>query len=509
MRFVKKCIGNMQIHNSGINTPQHLPDPNSGIGPLLPSMSTDEGEDSRQPMVNPELVPPSSQGIYAQGGQEFSESSISTVVDRCNAAMIPLFLSGANLGDAECLRRLGQCYEKGTGVPKDVKQAFLFLYAAAERNSASAMYDLAKLYLKGDGVDIDYEKAFFWFWKAAQAGFVPTMAYVAAGYQSGIGVPIDQNRTLQKETVLKESTLELKTAEVILCAVKTHNLAAMIILSMSDQSGYIRNKETFLSVKRNLQDFALTGLRQIEALGVHFLVGSGVEKDPVKAFILFSAGAELGDAKCMNALGCCYFNATGVEKNFRKAIELFTKSANESYPTAQCNLAYCYQHKFGGTVRTRLRAAKRLQNSAAQAKYTPGMNQVGLACLFGLGESRCTVNQRSKKRLQKGFGSFQTGAQAGDPSCMHNLASCYKFGLAVERNPEQAAEWYKKAAAQDNARLSQLPLQTDQLLPGVCYRFTEADINPAPTSKKSRGPISFLDLTATISSRVTHSTARP
>ena len=118
---------------------------------------------------------------------------------------------------------------------------------------------------------------------------------------------------------------------------------------------------------------------------------------------------------------------------------------------------------------------------AAHSHYPPAMNLLGLSCLFGKGKSRLSVYQRPKARLQNAFDWFQQGAEAGDSSSMHNLGSCYYFGVGVEQNLQKATELYSKAADRDRAKLDQLFLPTDQLIPGVRYRFTEEDLEAWPS----------------------------
>ena len=60
----------------------------------------------------------------------------------------------AELGFAPAQYRIGNFYEKGIGVERDVKKAKTWYQLAAEQGNASAMHNLAVLFAMGaDGVD--------------------------------------------------------------------------------------------------------------------------------------------------------------------------------------------------------------------------------------------------------------------------------------------------------------------------------------------------------------------
>jgi TPR repeat protein len=80
------------------------------------------------------------------------------------------FRRGAELGDADCMANLGECYNRGVGVEQDFAQAVRWFRQAAELGSDTGMFNLAVTYFWGDGVGEDRAKAYAWMRKAADAG---------------------------------------------------------------------------------------------------------------------------------------------------------------------------------------------------------------------------------------------------------------------------------------------------------------------------------------------------
>ncbi|MCR5456089.1 MAG: hypothetical protein K6F33_13990 [Bacteroidales bacterium] len=74
------------------------------------------------------------------------------------------------------------------------------------------------------------------------------------------------------------------------------------------------------------------------AVGNHYLLGHGVEKDYNQPVEWYSKAAEQGNADAQNNLGVCYENGLGVNINYAKAIDLYTKAAEQGIEIAERNL---------------------------------------------------------------------------------------------------------------------------------------------------------------------------
>ncbi|MBT3789840.1 MAG: sel1 repeat family protein [Alphaproteobacteria bacterium] len=77
----------------------------------------------------------------------------------------------------------------------------------------------------------------------------------------------------------------------------------------------------------------------MNVLGIAYMRGVGVHKDPHMALELFFRAASKGYAPAQFSLGALYYAGTGpLKTDVQKAIELFTRSANAGHPPAQLAL---------------------------------------------------------------------------------------------------------------------------------------------------------------------------
>ena len=78
--------------------------------------------------------------------------------------------SRPRLGFAPAQYRIGNFYEKGLGVARDIAKSRSWYQKAAEQGNASAMHNLAVLYAMGADGGTDNDAAAKWFVKAAELG---------------------------------------------------------------------------------------------------------------------------------------------------------------------------------------------------------------------------------------------------------------------------------------------------------------------------------------------------
>ena len=76
----------------------------------------------------------------------------------------------AERGYAKAQNNLGWLYDKGEGVPRDVKKAFDLYMQAAVQGNAIAQHNVGNKYYKGEGVDKDVNQSFIWSKKSADQG---------------------------------------------------------------------------------------------------------------------------------------------------------------------------------------------------------------------------------------------------------------------------------------------------------------------------------------------------
>ncbi len=100
-------------------------------------------------------------------------------------ALLALY-NRAILSDADAQFELGQLYNTGVGVAKNLNQAITYYQLAAIQQEVRAEYNLGLLYLSGQTDPIDYGKGIDWLTDAAFKGNAPAQYVLASIYQRGL-----------------------------------------------------------------------------------------------------------------------------------------------------------------------------------------------------------------------------------------------------------------------------------------------------------------------------------
>ncbi len=169
----------------------------------------------------------------------------------------------AEIGDAQALVKLGDCYMNGVGAPKNREKAFALYLEAEEKKpwNSDATMRVSMCYAYGYGVKMDKKKAFE---KACERGGLEALPYF---YASGCGVE--------------------------------------------------RNDEKALEICEKTKDrFAWRKLGNLYRNG-----DSDVPQNPTLAVRCFEEAAALGDYEACLELAKCYREGSGVEKDEAKAAE--------------------------------------------------------------------------------------------------------------------------------------------------------------------------------------------
>ncbi len=99
--------------------------------------------------------------------------------------------SDALAGDAAAQLRLGEMYDLGQGVPKDLAEAVKWYRLSAEQGNAQAQFALAEMYKNGDGVERSLPQALAWYRRSADQGNPGAQLLLGVLYESGTGVAAD------------------------------------------------------------------------------------------------------------------------------------------------------------------------------------------------------------------------------------------------------------------------------------------------------------------------------
>ena len=310
-------------------------------------------------------------------------------------------IAGAEGADA--LVEKGLACLSGRGVEKDYNEAVRLFRLAAEQNDPAALYNLGRAYATGRGVPQDYPEAVKWHKKAAELNQVESQHFLGHAYLYG------------------RPGVEKDPAE----AVRWYTKAAMQGDSLS-QNDLGECCENGWGVQQDYAEAVRWYLKSAEGglgcdiaryhLGRLYLTGDGVDKDYGEAVRWLEAAGRNLDA--VNLLGTCYENGYGVIQDPEKAAELYQQAAKQEHVTAQYNLGNCYLN--GSGVEKNVDTAFYWYRKAAE-------NTVS----FSGNSPLWAVDKQAAKQGQK-------MAQA-------KLAECYRKGIGVWPNEEEARKWEKKA----------------------------------------------------------------
>jgi TPR repeat protein len=134
----------------------------------------------------------SPEDLYKLGEAAFYGESNVSIRDA-----LEYYTRAADAGHVQAMVRIGQIYEQGYDVDRDMVRALSWYRKAAGLGNTQAMVKLARLYGKGEGVESSLPEAVNWLTKAAEAGDGLAMANLAKAYDEGRGLsrnPIEAAR---------------------------------------------------------------------------------------------------------------------------------------------------------------------------------------------------------------------------------------------------------------------------------------------------------------------------
>ncbi len=199
----------------------------------------------------------------------------------------PLARTASEINDAELLYRMGVAYSNGTGVTRDLNEAFRCFVKGAGLMSVKCAYRLAVAYEQGLGVDRDMAKALSWYQNAADGGDADAQFSLAVACLTGMAGPKNVAR-----------------------AVDLFHKAAM--------NGHIKAQFN---------------------LGSLYCSGEGVGRDVAAAAMWYERAAAQGHARAQNNLGWLFNKGLGIAKNAPQAVVWFARSAAQGHEPAVRNLA--------------------------------------------------------------------------------------------------------------------------------------------------------------------------
>ena len=382
-------------------------------------------------------------------------------VEKNMALAMRFYLTGAHNGDLRCAFQLGQIFRNGRqGIPVSTENANRwFKFCAAHEGEIHseddrAMRIIGHLYYLGIGEKVkDYDLANLWYEKSAKLGNVLAMYDLGSGYRLGKGVPQD---------IYKALDYSMKAAER--GHVYSMNLVSWIYYKGLGEIEIDYSKAYKWAMKAANENFH----QAMETLYRMYRDGTGVEKDEKEALKWLSKAVE-GSAAAMSAMGECYeYGYLGVEIDIPKAFSLYQKAADKGNVMGMYDLGRCYWQGIG-TPQDKGEALRWLLSAANQKDDDLHYDQKAYQLLEDMyygnndfkakveefdiidaGSNKTALSLLGKRNVHdknflRAMECYMAAAERGDAKAQNNLGWIYYAGKGTPRNFQKAFEWTKRA----------------------------------------------------------------
>lgn len=375
--------------------------------------------------------------MAAERNDGYSAFRYSRLAERASEKAASFWLTySAALGCVEAYPHLA---EKLSREGDDETANFYFALAAAYDDTDSIV-TLAKRYYNGIGTEqsLPYAK---WYMDKL---FLPPIHAIKMAYKlrsvkaedPGIPKHPDLDKMLRR-LAIKAQDYGYKSAYHNLCLMLSDrgDMQARMILGIlyAEGMGCTANIGKALEL---LESSAEGGNAEAyKHMGDMYLVGELVMQDARKALEYYRAAANLGMTNAYEAMGDIFYEGKLVSRNVAKAIALYDMGAKEGHSTAA---------KKSETLKTR-----------REELYERGVS---------------TIDENP----DEAFRCFAIASSMGYVPAYKYMARCFKDGLGIKKNRNQAFLWYEKATeAKDTDALYEYGLCYARGI-GVAFDFDKA-----------------------------------
>lgn len=166
----------------------------------------------------------------------------------------------------------------------------------------------------------------------------------------------------------------------------------------------------------------------------------GLDTDQSKEWavgVLKSVAENDTAAYAMNAIGLAYMAGAGVEKDSALALQWFEKAGQHGYSNAYHNIGIMYKYAKCG-IRQNFAKAFNAYTRGAELGSIPCKYDAGFMLYKGLG---CQQNYEKAVKL------FREGAEKNHTPSLYMLGLCHRNGYGVEQDTAQASYYLNRSAA--------------------------------------------------------------
>jgi TPR repeat protein len=208
----------------------------------------------------------------------------------------------------------------------------------------------------------------------------------------------------------------------------------------------IQNKldKAFIEIEKGNDEFvyysilklAKNGNPEAQYLLARVYASDNFKKNQKESISLLKKSAKQGYIKSINALGVAYYNGIGVEKDYKMALKYFKEAVKEEDFRAYNNIGVLYEK--GQGVIQNYQQAYRYYLLA----YTNGDKKIAPYNIAMLSITHKYIKRDNKRIVEL----LKMADENGNPNATYRLGLAYKYGyLGVEKNCNLAFNYFFKA----------------------------------------------------------------
>ena len=292
---------------------------------------------------------------------------------------------------------LGKMYMYGEGIQKNVAKALELLSKAANKNHVEAQYELANFYYFGYNGKKDVKQAITWYQSAANERHAKSQFQLGKILYGGTGIEADKKKGKK-------------------------------LLELAYENGISEAKQ-YLSSEGNNKQTKTKNTHIAKAAPPNKRKSSGNSK--IKREV---TQAETGNVDAQYTLGVRYLKGNGVKKNPNNAVKWIRKAAEQDHAGAQYQLGVMYRDGIG------------VPKSESEA-----IKWLRLATSWGIAKAQKDLDALLRKQLLASEDEFTANPELSNPDSQFTLGLMYVDGKGVEKDPSTAVQWFLKAARQNHA----------------------------------------------------------
>lgn len=346
--------------------------------------------------------------------------------------LIPYYYRQGSDKDPRASYALGNLFENGEIVPKDLAKAASLYEKSANQGYAPAQYAIGRYFLDGIETKTSIEKAFHFFALAAKQN------YLDASTKAFSCLEQIKNLHLDKEPYLLPLVFNpQQIPDLDLTILK--RLSSLITQSQ---------KVSYPKFRIGIEKWLINTYpwNQPEKFKVHkwkvkggspFNISEIIdirlpEKIRERIFTCVKQKAEEGDPDAQYQLAQFYYQGEGVKASNEKYVRYLQLAASHQCVNAEKKLGYLYDGGYSGLTQSFEKAFYYYELATNHGQ--PCNQLLGYFCEHGLGVP---------KSYEKAVSYYKAGFDRGDTDCAGYLGRCYELGQGVPKSLEKAEFYYR------------------------------------------------------------------